>query len=253
MATAVQASIPDANGVIHACYNTSLAHGSPTGALRVIDTSAAAGHCTSWEKPLDLATRGSTGPTGPSGPPGASGATGPTGAGATGPSGPEGPTGTTGPTGATGPSGTTGPSGPTGATGVAGATGETGATGPTGPAGSGTLLVGSSGGNLVPNSFLTYGSQTVSEANADQILAQGTLHDLHVVISAAPGLGASRTFTVRLNGVPTALSCTLTGASTACSNTVASVSVLDFDVMTVMHTVLGVPVPAVGSWSLRLS
>ena len=42
VATAVQASIPDANGVIHACYNASLSHGSPTGALRVIDTSTAA-------------------------------------------------------------------------------------------------------------------------------------------------------------------------------------------------------------------
>ena len=31
IATAVQASIPDASGVIHGCYNTSLAHGNPTG------------------------------------------------------------------------------------------------------------------------------------------------------------------------------------------------------------------------------
>lgn len=56
VATAVQASIPDANGVAHACYNTSLAHGSPTGALRVIDTSLPNGNCASWEAPIDLAT-----------------------------------------------------------------------------------------------------------------------------------------------------------------------------------------------------
>ena len=37
IATAVRASVPDASGVIHGCYNTSLAHGSPTGALRVIE------------------------------------------------------------------------------------------------------------------------------------------------------------------------------------------------------------------------
>jgi hypothetical protein len=54
--TAVQASIPDANGVVHACYNTSLAHGSPTGALRAIDTSAANGNCAPWEGAVDLAT-----------------------------------------------------------------------------------------------------------------------------------------------------------------------------------------------------
>jgi hypothetical protein len=52
IATAVQASIPDANGVVHACYNTNLAHGNPTGALRVIDTAKPDGSCAPWEKPL---------------------------------------------------------------------------------------------------------------------------------------------------------------------------------------------------------
>jgi len=75
VASAVQASIPDGSGVIHACYNTSLAHGSPTGALRVIDTSAVNGRCASWEAPLSWAQRGVTGPTG------ATGARGPTGPG----------------------------------------------------------------------------------------------------------------------------------------------------------------------------
>jgi hypothetical protein len=56
LATAVQASIPDASGVVHACYNTSLAHGSPTGALRAIDTSSPSGNCASWEGSVDLAT-----------------------------------------------------------------------------------------------------------------------------------------------------------------------------------------------------
>jgi hypothetical protein len=97
IATAVQASIPDASGVIHACYNTSLAHGNPTGALRVIDTAKPNGNCASWETALNWNQKGVTG---------ATGATGPTGAG---------PTGPTGPKGATGP---TGPKGPTGAPGV---------------------------------------------------------------------------------------------------------------------------------------
>ena len=100
VSSAVQASIPDANGVIHGCYNISLAHGSPLGALRVIDTSAVNGNCASWEKPLNWNQRGVTGPTG------ATGATGPTG-----------PNGATGATGPTGPTGATGPTGPTGAAG----------------------------------------------------------------------------------------------------------------------------------------
>ena len=76
IATAVQASIPDANGVIHGCYNTSLAHGSPTGALRVIDTARPDGNCASWEAPLNWNVRGVTGTTGPAGPTGPTGPTG---------------------------------------------------------------------------------------------------------------------------------------------------------------------------------
>lgn len=56
IATAVQASIPDASGVVHACYNTSRAHGTPTGALRAIDTDRVDGNCASWEGSVDLAT-----------------------------------------------------------------------------------------------------------------------------------------------------------------------------------------------------
>jgi hypothetical protein len=97
LATAVQASIPDSSGVIHGCYNTSLAHGSPLGDLRVIDTSKPNGNCASWEAPLNWNQRGVTGPTG-----------------ATGPTGPNGPTGPTGPTGPAGPTGPTGARGPTG-------------------------------------------------------------------------------------------------------------------------------------------
>ena len=109
IATAVQASIPDANGVIHGCYNISQAHGNPTGALRVIDTAKPNGNCASWETPLNWG-QGGTGATGPSGPTGATGPTGTTG--------PAGPTGQKGTTGTPGPSGQRGPTGPTGASGI---------------------------------------------------------------------------------------------------------------------------------------
>jgi hypothetical protein len=58
IATAVQASIPDGNAVVHSCYNTSLAHGSPIGAMRAIDTDKASsgGMCVPWEGAVDLAT-----------------------------------------------------------------------------------------------------------------------------------------------------------------------------------------------------
>ena len=112
IATAVQASIPDARGVIHACYNTSLAHGNPTGALRVIDTARPNGTCASWETSLSWNATGVAGATGPTG---ATGARGPTGT--TGQAGATGSTGDTGPSGATGAKGTTGASGPSLSTG----------------------------------------------------------------------------------------------------------------------------------------
>jgi hypothetical protein len=100
IASAVQASIPSANGVIHGCYMKS------GGALNVIDTNVTA--CKSGQTSLDWNQRGVTGATGPQGPFGANGATGPPGlAGSTGlagPTGPKGATGGKGPTGATGSS-----------------------------------------------------------------------------------------------------------------------------------------------------
>lgn len=110
IATAVQAGIPDADGVIHGCYNTSLARGNPTGALRVTDPSKPNGNCASWEAALNWSQTGPTGATGPTGQTGASGPTGPKGS--------TGPKGATGARGATGSKGATGPKGATGATGA---------------------------------------------------------------------------------------------------------------------------------------
>jgi hypothetical protein len=56
VATAVQASIPDSNAIVHACYNTSNLNGYPNGALRAIDTAKVNGRCFAGEAPVDLAT-----------------------------------------------------------------------------------------------------------------------------------------------------------------------------------------------------
>jgi hypothetical protein len=103
LVSAVQAAIPDANGVIHGCYQYTTTNGN-YGKLRVFDTANPFAGCNILEKPLNWNQRGVTGPTGATG--------------ATGPTGPTGPTGATGPTGPTGPTGTTGPTGPTGVTGL---------------------------------------------------------------------------------------------------------------------------------------
>lgn len=56
IASAVQASIPDASGILHACYANNNLHGYPPGNLRAIDTSAANGNCAQGEAPVDIAT-----------------------------------------------------------------------------------------------------------------------------------------------------------------------------------------------------
>jgi hypothetical protein len=64
------AVIPDANGVVHGCYDTK------TGALRVIDPSQGQ-TCVPKENPLSWNQTGPTGPTGPQGPQGQQGPAGP--------------------------------------------------------------------------------------------------------------------------------------------------------------------------------
>jgi hypothetical protein len=128
IATAVQAAIPDASGVIHGCYQKN------AGNLRVIDPKTDS--CHSSEIGLNWNQAGPTGARGPSGARGPTGARGPSGA--RGPTGPKGTTGDKGPTGAKGTTGVRGPTGtkgPTGAKGPTGSKGPTGGKGPTGPSG----------------------------------------------------------------------------------------------------------------------
>src|SRR4051812_11003045 len=96
---AATASVPDANGVIHACYSVQ------NGRLRINEAAnPKLPDCLlNDEKAL------SWNQTGPKGDKGDTGATGPTGA-----QGPKGDTGATGPSGAQGPKGDTGAAGPTG-------------------------------------------------------------------------------------------------------------------------------------------
>lgn len=94
---AASAAIPDADGVIHGCYEKS------TGRLRVIEPSAS---CSNREVPIDWKRDGPAGAQGPQGIPGEQGAPGPAGA-----TGPQGPTGADGPQGPQGPQGAQGPVG----------------------------------------------------------------------------------------------------------------------------------------------
>jgi hypothetical protein len=79
------ASIPDANGVIHGCYNPNGAKGTNGTGLNIIDTASAS--CGKSMQPITWNQKGPTGGSGPAGTKGTTGAAGPTGpTGATGPS-----------------------------------------------------------------------------------------------------------------------------------------------------------------------
>jgi hypothetical protein len=86
------ASIPDADGVVHACRN------AVSGRLRVVPAGTT---CRDGERALRWNVRGPQGEPGPAGPAGAAGAAGP--AGPAGPEGPAGPAGPQGPQGRAGP------------------------------------------------------------------------------------------------------------------------------------------------------
>ena len=201
---------------------------------------------------------GNTGPTGansivtgPTGNTGYTGPTGPTGANSI-VTGPTGNTGYTGPTGAnsivTGPTGNTGNTGPTGAnsivTGPTGNTGNTGKTGPTGPTGPTQYAIQNfnSAANVANNNFLRFGSQSVTE-NVCQfpMTRSGSLQNLFVKMFANTAGGSSTTFTVRLNGANTALTCTVAAATQTSSDTTHSVTVAAFDSISLQVTFTGNP------------
>jgi len=260
IATAVQASIPDASGVIHGCYNTSLAHGSPIGALRVIDTAKPNANCASWETALNWNAKGITGPTGVRGSRGPTGPTGPKGStgskGATGAKGPTGSKGATGAKGPTGSKGATGAKGSTGPTGPKGPTGVKGSTGPTGPAGPGTILAGNSGGaNLGSGTvYMGVGFASSDEATAEQVVpVSGTVSDLYVKLKNAPGGPLDvRQFTVMINGGLSFLSCDVAGSSTSCNGSFP-VAVVAGDGISVISAGTAGVAPTPASWSVKIS
>lgn len=75
-------------------------------------------------------------------------------------------------------------------------------------------------------------SWTATETSRRQMVAaSGTLKNLYIVTTNAPGEGESVTFTVRKNGDDTDLSCTVTSGNTQASDTSNSVSVSPGDLV----------------------
>ncbi len=146
-----------------------------------------------------------------------------------------------GDTGATGPMGPAGPKGPMGPTGATGAMGPQGPPGPAGANGTSGSAIGGNYANTGTNNFLIpWGSTTnATEANANVPLPSGKASKLVVSLTVAPGAGQSATVTIRKNGVNTALTCTVSGTATTCSDLVNSVTFSNGDLLSVLYAEAG--------------
>jgi len=117
-----------------------------------------------------------------------------------------------------------------------------------GGGGGGIMGFGAVGGSLEA-SLQRWGNGAVLPVPVDSILARiqatqpGTLSGLYVRILTAFGVGKGVTYTVRVNGADTAITCTISGAvATSASDAVNSVVVIAGDVVEIHITVAsGVP------------
>lgn len=93
---------------------------------------------------------------------------------------------------------------------------------------------------------------TVTEAAFNQVVpCDMVLSAFNMTIGTAPGVGTSRTWTVRKNGVDTALTLTIADTATTATDLTHSVSFVAGDLVTLGQTIVGVPTSTgKQSWNL---
>jgi hypothetical protein len=189
---------------------------------------------------------------------GPQGIPGPTGASALGQRGFTGPTGAglTGPTGRScrGPTGEPGPTGPAG--------GPTGATGPT--ATSISMIGGYASSTITSNTVAHYFGVYVAGVSLDLNVTESNvitripfncqMSNIYVdLITAAPGVGKSYTFTVRNNSTDTSLTLTISDLSTSGSNTTNTATFNAGDIFTVICNPSNTPNTTNLRWTCKLT
>ena len=142
---------------------------------------------------------------------------------------------------------------------------QTGPPGPPGPPGTpgSSFLAGSSGGQLSTGNngsgcggLIGVGScaQIGDEGLVQQVVpVSGTLHDLHVTVSVAPGAGVHERWALIVNGAGTAVGCDMDGLATSCSDTTNSFPLTAGDRvwLEATETTLGGGAPAAVSWAIQ--
>lgn len=147
----------------------------------------------------------------------------------------------TGPPGPPGPPGSPGPPGTPGSSFLAGSSGGQLSTGNNGPGCGGLVGVGSC-------------APTGSGGVVQQVIpVGGTLHDLHVTVSAAPGAGIHERWALIVDGAGTAVGCDIDNLATSCSDTSDSFPLAAGDVvwLEATETTIGGAAPAAVSWAIQ--
>lgn len=107
-----------------------------------------------------------------------------------------------------------------------------------------------SGSSRPSNSVTQYGLVAGNRSNwysthdeaANVIPIAGTLKQLRVEMSTAPGVGNAHAYTIYKNGVATAATCTISGSSTQCSDLSNTVSIAAGDTLSIESVPSGSPV-----------
>ena len=134
-----------------------------------------------------------------------------------------------------------------------GSTGSTGPTGATGPPGTPNILFLNPGANLTANNFIGQSSTSVTEEFTTIIATRNmTVSNMYVNLVTAPTSTNVRTFTVRKNGVATALTVSITGTATTGSNIANSFTVDALDRISLQNTVTGAPVDSGAQISIEI-
>jgi hypothetical protein len=143
--------------------------------------------------------------------------------------------------------------------------GPQGPPGPPGPQGTpgSSFLAGSSGGQLSTGNngsgcggLIGVGScaQIGNAGLVQQVVpVSGTLHDLHVTVSAAPGAGVHERWALIVNGAGTAVGCDIDNLATSCSDTTNSFPLAAGDLvwLEATETTAGGAAPAAVSWAIQ--
>lgn len=105
---------------------------------------------------------------------------------------------------------------------------------------------------------VTNNTEVVFDANPTVMLISraGTIKNFYVSLATAPGTAHSRSFTIRVNGVSTAVTLTISGASTTGSDLTNSVSVSANDQISIIETAVdggaGNPAASRAAWSFSI-